>query len=103
MSGLGIFESYYGGCDFGRGASVGFVGGKRLIPSPVLMEHHRELKKKCRSTKKRIVKKWYKNKKNWQEWSTPSQEVCIVGNSIIAHPEIVNQIKDEMFKKENRI
>jgi hypothetical protein len=95
MSGLGILDSYFG--------HRRLDCGMKVVTSPVLVNHHRKLKKKCRSTKKRIEKKWYKNKKNWQEWSTPSQEVYIVGNSIIAHPKVVNQIKREMVKKENRI
>jgi len=49
------------------------------------------LKRLCRSKKKRIVKKWRKNPKNYE--TSPSTEVLVFGDKCICHPMVAEAMK----------
>ncbi len=69
----------------------GFVGifcNKKLIASGFLTE--KKLKKMCRSKRKRIIKKWLKNPKNYIV--VPQQKVYLTKDSVICHPDIADRI-----------
>ena len=68
-----------------------FYYGFKIIESDLLVD--RILKKRCRSKKRRIVKKWNKNPKNWG--SKPSELIYrMSGNILVAHPVVVAKIKE---------
>jgi len=54
-----------------------------------------------RSKKKRIRKKWAKQNKNYK--FIPKQEMLIMGNQIICHPIIAQQIRDVVEEKLNKV
>lgn len=67
----------------------GMVYGLKLLTNSLLTE--KKLKRMCRSKRKRIIKKWLKNPKNYK--IVPEAKVYLIrGNSIICHPEIAQSI-----------
>ena len=64
-----------------------------------------ELIRMCRSKRKRIVKKWLKNERNYK--TVPSQEVLMFqdpvrGKVIVCHPVVVIRIRQAYQEAEDR-
>lgn len=64
--------------------------GIRIIESPTL--EIKKLKRMCRSKKKRIIKKWLKNPKNYH--MVPDIHYYLLENerALVCHPEIAKRI-----------
>lgn len=72
------------------------IFGMNVIEDRNMVDHHAELKKKCRSKKRRIIKKWRRNEKNWKRWTTPKTEVFIIhGRTMIGHPDTLMIIREQ--------
>lgn len=67
---------------------LGMIYGKKLITNPLLVE--KRLKRMCRSKRKRIIKKWLKNPKNYI--TGPERRIYRSGDSIICHPDVANML-----------
>ena len=70
---------------------LGDIGGIALVESPLLVK--RKLKRMCKSKKKRKIKKWLKNPKNYWMAPDPSFIWDKSKRMIICHPKIAEKIK----------
>ena len=68
------------------------LGGLRLVSNPQMCDHKQV--RFPRSKKRRIRRKWAKNQKNWKD--IPQSNYYICNGSIIAHPEIIEQLKEQL-------
>jgi len=64
--------------------------GYQIISAPHMTE--RKLKRMCRSKKKRIIKKWLKNPKNYIEKPKSELIICDLNHTIICHPAMFEKI-----------
>jgi len=64
--------------------------GIQLIKSPYMAE--RKLIRMCRSKKKRIIKKWIKNPKNYTLKPMNHYIYNEIDRTIIAHPKIIEKL-----------
>ena len=68
----------------------GTIGGLRVVESPLLMK--RKQVRFCRSKKRRILKKWAKNPKNWRE--VPDMETIYrTPTTLICHPALAAKLR----------
>ena len=63
--------------------------GMPILANPFLMD--KRLKRMCKSKKKRIIKKWLKNEKNYI--NVPSNSLFMINNNMYVHPEKLVLIK----------
>lgn len=56
----------------------------------------KELKRMCRSKKKRVRKKWLRNPGNYRTFPDPN--VYQTGNLLICHPQVAVAIKEQVCK-----
>ena len=68
----------------------------------VLWEHHYRFTsvwfRRPRTKRKRIVKKWKRNRRNWRSEKKPSDPL-IMGGKLVMHPDTWRQIKTQMDRR----
>lgn len=80
--------------DFSNFAPDGFM----LVENKLMADIRRVQFKFPRTKKKRILKKWKKNSKNFKLFEIPKQEFLIIGNKIIGHPHYIKELLRWMNK-----
>lgn len=65
------------------------TAGLRVFESPLLTK--KVLFRHCKSKRRRIVKKWAKNPKNWRE--EPDRAILVTPHGVFCHPVVADQIR----------
>lgn len=79
--------------------SLGLFMGASFVSSSHFVDHHRGLISMCRSKRKRIIKKWTRNKRNWREWETPKKDLYMMNGMFYGHPETINQLREVISRE----
>lgn len=64
----------------------------RILENHLLVK--RKMIKNCRSKKKRIIKKWFKNPKNYK--AEPDTNYYVAGNLIFCHSSMAYRVREIM-------
>ncbi len=77
-----------------------FMSGIQIIKSPFMEE--RVLIRMCRSKKKRIIKKWKKNPKNYHTKPMSHFVFDEINRTVTCHPTIAEKIVEAIGNKEKQ-
>jgi hypothetical protein len=78
---------------------LAFLPPMRIYMNPLLVDRY--LKRRCRSRKRRIIKMWARDPKNWRSGPSPLIQALPDG-SLVMHPEMARRLREVMARLKER-